>query len=110
MTADQLRATEMYVRDTIGKSLPVTMEVMPLADAKAIPGVRAMFGEVYPDPVRVVKVGEDCSVEFCGGTHVSNTADAEAFVLTEETSVAKGIRRITALTRNAAKKAMAEGE
>lgn len=110
MTPEQLRATEVYVRDTIGKSLPVTMEVMPLADAKAIPGVRAMFGEVYPDPVRVVKVGEDCSVEFCGGTHVSNTAEAEAFVLTEETSVAKGIRRITALTRSAAKKAILEGE
>jgi len=83
---------------------------MPLDDAKALPGVRALFGEVYPDPVRVVRVGDDSSVEFCGGTHVSNTADAEAFVLTEETAVAKGIRRITALTRDAAKKAVAEGE
>ena len=110
MTAAQLRDTEVYVRETIDKSLPVSAEVMPLADAKAIPGVRAMFGEVYPDPVRVVKVGDDCSVEFCGGTHVSNTADAEAFVLTEETAVAKGIRRITALTRDAAKKAIEEGE
>ena len=69
-----------------------------------------MFGEVYPDPVRVVKVGEDCSVEFCGGTHIANTADAEAFVLTEETAVAKGVRRITAITRKAAKKAVEEGE
>lgn len=110
MTAAQLRDTELYVQETIGRSLPVSAEVMPLADAKAIPGVRAMFGEVYPDPVRVVKVGDDCSVEFCGGTHISNTAEAEAFVLTEETAVAKGIRRITALTRDAAKKAMEEGE
>ena len=110
MSAAQLRDTEVYVRDTIGKSLPVTAEVMPLDDAKAVPGVRAMFGEVYPDPVRVVKVGDDCSVEFCGGTHIANTAEAEAFVLTEETAVAKGIRRITALTRDAAKKAMEEGE
>jgi len=110
MTAAQLRDTEVYVRDTIEKSLPVTSEVMALDDAKAIPGVRAMFGEVYPDPVRVVKVGDDCSVEFCGGTHLANTAEAEAFVLTEETAVAKGIRRITALTRDAAKKAVEEGK
>jgi alanyl-tRNA synthetase len=109
MTVDQLRDTEVYVREQIEKSLPVKAEVMPLADAKAIPGVRAMFGEVYPDPVRVVRVGEDCSVEFCGGTHISNTAEAEAFVLTEETAVAKGIRRITALTRGAAAKAVEEG-
>ena len=110
MSPAQLRATEVYVRDAIARGLPVTSVVMPLADAKAIPGVRAMFGEVYPDPVRVVRVGDDCSVEFCGGTHVSSTAEAEAFVLTEETSVAKGIRRITALTRDAATKAMEEGE
>jgi len=109
MTTAQLRDTEMYVRDTIEKSLPVSSEVMPLSDAKAIPGVRAMFGEVYPDPVRVVKVGEECSVEFCGGTHIANTAEAEAFVLTEETAVAKGVRRITAITRGAAKKAVEEG-
>jgi len=110
MSAAQLKDTEVYVRDTIEKSIPVTAEVMPLDDAKAIPGVRAMFGEVYPDPVRVVKVGDDCSVEFCGGTHIANTAEAEAFVLTEETAVAKGIRRITALTRDAAKKAIEEGK
>jgi len=109
MTVDQLRDTEVYVRETIEKSLPVKAEVMALDDAKAIPGVRAMFGEVYPDPVRVVRVGDDCSVEFCGGTHISNTAEAEAFVLTEETAVAKGIRRISALTRGAAAKAVAEG-
>eukprot|EP00584_Thalassiosira_punctigera_P009395 CAMPEP_0172543494 /NCGR_PEP_ID=MMETSP1067-20121228/13874_1 /TAXON_ID=265564 ORGANISM="Thalassiosira punctigera, Strain Tpunct2005C2" /NCGR_SAMPLE_ID=MMETSP1067 /ASSEMBLY_ACC=CAM_ASM_000444 /LENGTH=979 /DNA_ID=CAMNT_0013329921 /DNA_START=178 /DNA_END=3113 /DNA_ORIENTATION=- len=109
MTAAQLKDAEAYVRDAIAQSLPVTAEVMPLADAKAVPGVRAMFGEVYPDPVRVVRVGDDASVEFCGGTHVSNTAEAEAFVLTEETAVAKGVRRITALTREAAKRAMEEG-
>ena len=109
MTVDQLRDTELYVRETIDKNIPVTAKVMSLADAKAIPGVRAMFGEVYPDPVRVVRVGDDTSVEFCGGTHISNTAEAEAFVLIEETAVAKGIRRITALTRAAAVKAMEEG-
>jgi len=70
--------------------------------------VRAVFSEVYPDPVRVVQI-EDYSVEFCAGTHVSNIADAEAFVLAEETAVAKGIRRIIALTKNAAFKAIQTG-
>mmetsp|Transcript_6180 Transcript_6180/g.14997 ORF Transcript_6180/g.14997 Transcript_6180/m.14997 type:complete len:283 (-) Transcript_6180:673-1521(-) len=83
---------------------------MPLDEAKAIEGVRAVFGEVYPDPVRVVQVGDDCSIEFCGGTHVSNTAEAEAIILVEETAVAKGIRRITGVTRDAAKAAIKEGE
>lgn len=110
MTVDELKECENYVRDTIQKSLPVTAKVMPLEDAKAVPGVRAMFGEVYPDPVRVVSVGDDCSVEFCGGTHIANTAEAEAFVLTEETAVAKGIRRITALTRGAAAEAIGQGK
>ena len=110
MAVDELKDCENFVRDIIQKNLPVTAEVMPLEDAKAVPGVRAMFGEVYPDPVRVVSVGEDCSVEFCGGTHIANTAEAEAFALIEETAVAKGIRRITALTRGAAAKAIAEGK
>eukprot|EP00578_Thalassiosira_sp_NH16_P012694 CAMPEP_0181109160 /NCGR_PEP_ID=MMETSP1071-20121207/18026_1 /TAXON_ID=35127 /ORGANISM="Thalassiosira sp., Strain NH16" /LENGTH=1027 /DNA_ID=CAMNT_0023192833 /DNA_START=283 /DNA_END=3366 /DNA_ORIENTATION=+ len=109
VTAAQLRDVEAYVRDVVDGALPVSARVVPLEDAKKIPGVRAVFGEVYPDPVRVVTMGDDTSVEFCGGTHVSNTAEAEAFVLTEETAVAKGVRRITALTRDAAKKAMEEG-
>lgn len=80
--------------------------------AKSLYGLRAVFGEVYPDPVRVVSVGlpvgqmaEDpgreewatSSVELCGGTHVSNTREAAAFVVTEETAVAKGIRRVIAM-------------
>lgn len=109
MSTAQIRATEDFVNDAIARDLPVTSEVMALADAISIPGVRAMFGEVYPDPVRVVRVGNDMSVEFCGGTHVTNMAEAENFVIIEETSVAKGVRRIIALTRDAAKRAMAEG-
>lgn len=89
-------------------------EVVKLADAQGIAGVRAVFGEVYPDPVRVLSIGPaisallenpkdatawgQYSIEFCGGTHVSNTGDAEAFAIIEETAVAKGIRRITAVT------------
>lgn len=69
----------------------------------------AVFGEVYPDSERVVQVveeGRPSFMEFCGRTHISNTADAEAFVLTEETAVAKGIRRITVLMRAAARRAV----
>lgn len=109
MTADQLRKTEEICQQVVKDSLPVTATTMPLAEAQAIEGVRAVFGEVYPDPVRVIQVGDDCSIEFCGGTHMSNTAEAEAIVLVEETAVAKGIRRITAVTRDAAREAIEEG-
>jgi len=110
MTADQLRKTEEICQKVVTDSLSVSATTMPLAEAQDIDGVRAVFGEDYPDPVRVVQVGDDCSIEFCGGTHISNTAEAEAFVLIEETAVAKGIRRITAVTRDAAKEAIKEGK
>jgi len=97
---------------------------MALDTAKSIAGLRAVFGEVYPDPVRVVAVEHDigqlsadptnsawtsASVEFCGGTHITNTADAHEFVITEETAVAKGIRRVTAVTGPEAVHAVTEG-
>jgi alanyl-tRNA synthetase len=59
MTVDQLRKTEEICQKVVSDSLPVTSKTMPLADAQALEGVRAVFGEVYPDPVRVVSVGED---------------------------------------------------
>lgn len=86
---------------------------VPLATAREIEGVRAVFGETYPDPVRVVSVGvpvdellEDpkrpewrgVSVEFCGGTHVKNTGEIKDLVVLEENGIAKGIRRIVAVT------------
>ena len=110
MTIDELKKTEEICQKIVSDALPVKAETMPLADAKAIEGVRAVFGEVYPDPVRVISVGKDTSIEFCGGTHLSNTAEAEAFVLVEETAVAKGIRRISAVTKDLAREAIAEGE
>ena len=110
MSAKQLRATEEYCKKVVAEEQEVSANVLPLDDAKAISGVRAVFGEVYPDPVRVVSVGDDTSIEFCGGTHVSNTAEAEAFALVEESAVAKGIRRISAVTKGAAKEAIKEGE
>jgi len=110
MTPAQLTETESICQQAVAAAEPVTSEIMPLETAKAIPGVRAVFGEVYPDPVRVVSVGSELSVEFCGGTHIANTAEAESFVVVEETAVAKGIRRISAVTKGAAQKAIEEGK
>jgi alanyl-tRNA synthetase len=83
---------------------------MPLAEAKKVPGVRAVFGEKYPDPVRVIMIGgaggpggeSACSAEFCGGTHLKRTGQIGALKIISEESVAKGVRRITALTGRAA--------
>jgi alanyl-tRNA synthetase len=109
LTPKQLLNVEKYVNQVIEDECDVTDVLMPLDEAKQLPGVAAVFGEVYPDPVRVVSVGGDTSVEFCGGTHVKNTREAEAFVILEEGAVAKGIRRITAVTRDLAKEAIEEG-
>jgi alanyl-tRNA synthetase len=79
---------------------------MPLSEAKKIPGVRAVFGEKYPDPVRVLLIGPETpakatradSVEFCGGTHLRHTGEAGFFKIVSQEGVAKGIRRVTAVT------------
>jgi len=109
LSLKQLRKVETICQKAICESVPVSSKVMPLKEAQSIEGVRAVFGEDYPDPVRVVSVGVDNSIEFCGGTHILNTAEAEAFAIIEETSVAKGIRRITAVTKGLALKAIEEG-
>ena len=98
---------------------------MSLASAKQISGLRAVFGEVYPDPVRVVSVGatvdellaapasdkwKGLSIEFCGGTHLANTKEAGSFALLSEEGIAKGIRRIVGLTMGAAATAIALGD
>ena len=110
LSVKELEQVEKICQDIIANKEDVTSQVMPLAEANELEGVRAVFGEVYPDPVRVVSIGGDTSVEFCGGTHIENTGEAEAFCLLEETAVAKGIRRITAVTRDAAREALVEGE
>jgi len=110
MSAEQVKQTEEYCQQVVHKAQPVTSRVMPLAEATEIDGVRAVFGEVYPDPVRVVSIGDDTSIEFCGGTHLGNTAEAKSFVILEETAVAKGIRRISAVTGDAAVAAIQQGE
>jgi alanyl-tRNA synthetase len=110
LTPDQLREVEDRVNRQVIRDLPVAAVTMPLAEAKALPGVRAVFGEKYPDPVRVVMVGSDDpahltgdnSVEFCGGTHVPRTGLIGLFKLVAQEGVAKGVRRVTAVTGRAA--------
>jgi alanyl-tRNA synthetase len=112
-TAEQLVEVETLVNRRILADESVHATEMPLSSAKKISGVRAMFGEKYPDPVRVVYVGtvdpvescdDSCAVEFCGGTHLERTSQVGLFKIISEESVAKGVRRITAVTGPAAVK------
>ncbi|XP_042064791.1 alanine--tRNA ligase-like [Salvia splendens] len=117
---EELRKIESIVNEQIKAELDVFAKEAKLADAKRVNGLRAVFGEVYPDPVRIVSVGrkvEDLlanpesdewlsiSAELCGGTHISNTREAKSFALLQEEGIAKGIRRITAVTLDFAFKA-----
>ena len=95
MTADQLQQVEDIVNAEIKKALPVVTEVMSIDEAKKS-GAMALFGEKYGATVRVVTMGS--SKEFCGGTHVKNTADIQAFKILSESGIAAGVRRIEALT------------
>lgn len=96
--------TEDIVREAVSKGLKVDAKDTPLKQAREVNGLRAMFGETYPDPVRVISVGPtidevlsdpagtlavDHSLEFCGGTHVHNSSDIGAFRILSEESIAK---------------------
>ena len=122
MSVDEVKKVEAIVREQIGRKLAVDTREVALDKAKAISGLRAVFGEVYPDPVRVVSVGpkidellaspaaeewKTYSIEFCGGTHLANTGDAGEFVLLSEEGIAKGVRRITGATKGGAASALA---
>lgn len=117
MTTEQLRKVENIVVDIVNGGLEVYSQFASLGDAKAIHSLRAVFGETYPDPVRVVSIGVPIpdmikdplnkawggiSVEFCGGTHLSNTKQAVDFVIVEEGALSTGVRRIVAYTKEAA--------
>ncbi|KAI9218987.1 Ala1 alanyl-tRNA synthetase [Blastocladiella britannica] len=125
LTHDELVRVEAHVTKTISGNMRVYAKEVPLAAAKSINGLRAVFGEVYPDPVRVVAVGvsiedllktpanpkwADYSIELCGGTHSPSTRDLAAFSVMEEGAIAKGIRRIVAVTGHEAVAARKEGE
>ena len=122
LTTEQLALVEQMCVERIEKEVPVEAYVAPLGNAEKISSLRAVFGEKYPDPVRVVAVSNhtvpemlanpqdsqwnEYSVEFCGGTHLTNTKEAEAFVLLSEEGIAKGVRRIVAVTQSDAKEAI----
>lgn len=113
MSDAEIKKVEDICTQYIRQNSEVFAEDVPLATARQINGVRAVFGETYPDPVRVVSIGvpietllEDVknpewrkvSIEFCGGTHVDKTGDIKELIILEEAGIAKGIRRIVAVT------------
>ena len=94
ITPEQLAEVERLVNDAILEGYSVVTEILPIEEAKK-KGAIAVFGEKYGDTVRVVEMG-DFSMEFCGGTHLDNTAKAGMFRIKSEGSVASGVRRIEA--------------
>ena len=94
ITPEQLSQVEWMVNDAILEGYPVVTEVLPIEEAKK-KGAVAMFGEKYGETVRVVEMG-DFSMEFCGGTHLDNSAKAGPFRIKSESSVASGVRRMEA--------------
>ena len=96
VTPEELVEVEKRVNEKIFAALPVTIQNLPIEEAKKM-GAMALFGEKYGKAVRVVDAG-GWSVEFCGGTHVKNTAQIGCFKILSEASVAAGIRRIEATT------------
>ncbi len=113
LAPEEIERVERLVNEKIRQNLPVSAAEVAQQDALKITGLRAVFGERYPDRVRVLAVGvpvqdllgrpdnpawRQASVEFCGGTHVRNTADIEHFVIASEEAVAKGVRRLVGLT------------
>ncbi|KFU92165.1 Alanine--tRNA ligase, cytoplasmic, partial [Chaetura pelagica] len=121
LSSQEIKKVEGIANQMIEEAKPVYAKDCPLAAAKAIQGLRAVFDETYPDPVRVVSIGipvEDLladpsgpagsitSIEFCGGTHLQNSSHAGPFVIVSEEAIAKGIRRIVAVTGAEARKAL----
>ncbi len=125
VSAEEIERVEAIVNHQIEQDLTVYAQPAPLDAAQSIRGLRAVFGEAYPDPVRVVSIGIEveqllgnpeneawtaASIEFCGGTHLETASQARRFALLSEEGIAKGIRRITAITGDEALAAHAEGD
>ncbi|MEE1367423.1 MAG: alanine--tRNA ligase [Evtepia sp.] len=97
LTAEELAKVSALVNEAVLEGYDVVTEELPIEEAKK-KGAIALFGEKYGELVRVVDMGEGYSVEFCGGTHLSNTAKVGVFHISNEFSVASGVRRIEATT------------
>jgi len=97
MTAEEIAKVDEMVNAAVLAGYAISTEVLPIEEAKQR-GAIALFGEKYGDTVRVVDMGKGYSVEFCGGTHLDNTAKVGVFRITSEFSVASGVRRIEATT------------
>jgi alanyl-tRNA synthetase len=125
VSAKALTEAEAIVRRDIERNMEIFSEVVALKDAEKIYGLRAVFGEKYPDPVRVVSVGRsvesliaspdekdnrEYSVEFCGGTHLKTTGEAGPFAILSEEGISKGVRRVVAVTGDVAASAIASGQ
>ncbi len=104
--AEQLHAIELHVNDLIGEQLECDEQRSISMERAQEQGAMALFGEKYGDTVRAIRFGE--SIELCGGTHVPNTAFIGMFVITAESSVAAGVRRIEAITGDAVLKTFDE--
>jgi len=100
LTQEELQQVEDWVNDKISRAIPRKTELMRIEEAKKS-GAMALFGEKYGDEVRVVSFG-DASVELCGGTHVDNVSQIGLFMITKESGVSAGVRRIEAICGNAA--------
>lgn len=125
MSTEDIKKSEEITNKMIQEKKPVYAKESPLAVAKAIQGLRAVFDETYPDPVRIVSIGipvenlladpsgpagSVTSIEFCGGTHLQNSGHAGPFVIVSEEAIAKGIRRIVAVTGVEAQKALRKAD
>ena len=100
LTQEELAQIELRVNNDVQRSIAAKTEVMGIEDAKKS-GAKAQFGEKYGDEVRVVSF-DTASVEFCGGVHVDNTANIGSFIITKESGVSAGVRRIEAVCGKAA--------
>ena len=100
LTAEELAKVSAMVNEAVLEGYDIHTDVLPIEEAKK-KGTIALFGEKYGDTVRVVDMGEGYSVEFCGGTHLDNTAKVGVFHISSEFSVASGVRRIEATTGQA---------
>lgn len=95
---EELRDVETMVNEKLREAIVVRTDDLPIEEARKIPNVKMFFGDKYGSHVRVVTIDPDFSVEFCGGTHVLNTADIGLLKIVSEGSIQSGVRRIEAVT------------